>query len=101
MGIFNPDDLSLAGQHNNGIGTLQPRDRFDQGLLKSGLEVFDKKMQKNFTVHGGLKNGSGGFEFILEYMRIGKIAVVGHRIGFFTMVNPKGLGVGQNGAAGC
>src|SRR5690349_18373800 len=58
------------------------------------------EVQNDLAVHGGLKNGATGFEFLAESGRVGQIAVVSNGDLPARAINGEGLSISQMGRAG-
>ena len=59
------------------------------------FQVLDKQVKKDFTIHGGLKNGPFLFQFFLQFMCIHQISVMCNPVGFTAMIDNKRLGIDQ------
>jgi len=98
--IFDPDEFPHARQHDHGVCTLYSGHRFEQCFFKAVDKVFDKKMQENLGVHGGLKDRSRFFQFVFQGVGVHEIPIVGQGIGFFPVMDDKRLGVYKDRASG-
>jgi hypothetical protein len=80
VGVLDADHFTPAGEHHHGKGPFS-RATVSRASSNPRLQVFDKQVQKHLAVHGGLENGPGILQFILDMMGIDQVAVVGHGIG--------------------